>query len=205
MKKIINRWISSIKKRRICADLAPSVEIAPTGTIENCSGIRERVSIGEHSVICGRLMVYGHGGRIQIGDWSYVSVRSEIWSMESITIGDRVLISHDVNINDGSGHSLKPDERHEHHKKIIESGHPHDPGDLPGVKSDRIIIEDDVWISFGVTIMKGVRIGKGSVIGANAIVTKDVPPGVLYYCEVKPKIRPLQFEAEPASGRTSKE
>jgi len=39
-----------------------------------------------------------------------------------------------------------------------------------------IIIEDDVWIGFGVIILSGVKIGKGAIIGAGAVVTKDVPP-----------------------------
>lgn len=38
-----------------------------------------------------------------------------------------------------------------------------------------IIIEDDVWIGFGVTIMSGVRIGRGAVVAAGAVVTKNVP------------------------------
>ena len=38
-----------------------------------------------------------------------------------------------------------------------------------------IIIEDDVWIGYGATIMSGVHIGKGAVIAANAVVTKNVP------------------------------
>lgn len=39
-----------------------------------------------------------------------------------------------------------------------------------------IIIEDDVWIGRGCTILSGVILGKGSVIGAGSVVTKDVPP-----------------------------
>ncbi len=38
-----------------------------------------------------------------------------------------------------------------------------------------IIIEDDVWIGYGVIIMSGVHIGKGAIIAAGAIVTKDIP------------------------------
>jgi acetyltransferase-like isoleucine patch superfamily enzyme len=45
-----------------------------------------------------------------------------------------------------------------------------------GVKFSNVIIEDDVWIGYGVTILPGVRIGKGSVLGARAVVTKDVKP-----------------------------
>lgn len=39
-----------------------------------------------------------------------------------------------------------------------------------------IIVDDDVWIGYGATIMSGVHIGQGAVIAAGSIVTKDVPP-----------------------------
>ena len=39
-----------------------------------------------------------------------------------------------------------------------------------------IIVEDDVWIGYGVTIMSNVKIGQGAIIAAGAVVTKDVPP-----------------------------
>jgi len=39
-----------------------------------------------------------------------------------------------------------------------------------------IIVEDDVWIGYGATILSGVRIGQGAIVSAGAVVTKDVPP-----------------------------
>lgn len=39
----------------------------------------------------------------------------------------------------------------------------------------KIIIEDDVWIGLGVTVLSGVRIGKGAIVASGAVVTKDVP------------------------------
>ena len=39
----------------------------------------------------------------------------------------------------------------------------------------RIVIEDDVWIGYGVIILSGVTVGRGSVIGAGAIIAKDIP------------------------------
>ena len=44
------------------------------------------------------------------------------------------------------------------------------------VKSAPIVIEDKVWMGFGVTILKGVTIGEGAVIGAGSVVTRDVAP-----------------------------
>lgn len=39
-----------------------------------------------------------------------------------------------------------------------------------------IVVNDDVWIGYGATIMSGVHIGQGAVVAAGAVVTKDVPP-----------------------------
>jgi acetyltransferase-like isoleucine patch superfamily enzyme len=175
--------------------LGAGATLCPEAEIHNFSGSRDDISVGAHSHIRGRLLTYGHGGRIRLGDWCYVGVRSEIWSMESITIGDRVLIAHDVNIHDGTAHSLDAAERHRHFRHIIERGHPTKWNELPGISSAPVVIEDDVWISFGVTILRGVRIGEGSVIAAGSVVTQDVPPGTVYRSSVTPILAPLSAEA----------
>lgn len=198
MKSIRKRFLTWVaeglaeeRRRAWVAMLAPDAILAPESSVENFVGDPSRIRVGSRSVIRGRLLTYGHGGSIAIGRWCYLGVRSEIWSMESVTIGDRVLIAHDVNIHDGTAHSLDPEERHRHFRQIVERGHPRSASELPGVASAPIVIEDDVWISFGVTILKGVRIGAGSVIAAGAYVTHDVPPGVLYRCEVQPVSVPI--------------
>jgi len=40
-------------------------------------------------------------------------------------------------------------------------------------------IEDGVYIGAGAKILGGVRVGRGATVGANAVVTKDVPPGAV--------------------------
>lgn len=42
-----------------------------------------------------------------------------------------------------------------------------------------VIIDDNVWIGYGVKILKGVHIGENTVIGAGSIVTKDMPANVI--------------------------
>lgn len=48
----------------------------------------------------------------------------------------------------------------------------------------RVVIEDDVYIGTGATILPGkkgapITIGRGAVVGAHALVTKDVPAGAV--------------------------
>lgn len=49
-----------------------------------------------------------------------------------------------------------------------------------GHTEEDIIIEDDVWIGYGVQIMPGIIIRKGSVIGAGAVVTHSTDPYGVY-------------------------
>ena len=83
--------------------LGAGSSLTPEAEVNNFSGGPETITVGCNSFVRGRLVTYGHGGRISIGDWCYVGHRTEIWSMDSIKIGNRVLIAHDVNIHDGSG------------------------------------------------------------------------------------------------------
>lgn len=43
-------------------------------------------------------------------------------------------------------------------------------------RKGQIIIQNDVWIGRGVTIMGGVTVHNGAVVAANSVVTKDVEP-----------------------------
>lgn len=42
-----------------------------------------------------------------------------------------------------------------------------------------VVVEDDVVIGANAVVLEGVRIGKGAVVAAGAVVTKDVPAGVV--------------------------
>lgn len=42
-----------------------------------------------------------------------------------------------------------------------------------------IIIEDNVWLGYGVKVLKGVHIGENTLIGAGSIVTHNIPANVI--------------------------
>ena len=62
-------------------------------------------------------------------------------------------------------------------------------------KDKEIIIEDNVWLGYGVKVLKGVTIGKNSLIGANSVVTKDIPANVIAVgnpCKIIKQIEPQE-------------
>jgi acetyltransferase-like isoleucine patch superfamily enzyme len=167
--------ISAIHYRQI-SNIHPSTKLLPGSKIINVIGLSEAIEIGENTLIAGEVMTFKHGGRVKVGSYCYIGERSKIWSLDQIQIGDRVFISHNVNIHDTNSHPIDAKARHEHFKQILAVGY---PSDSIGIYSSPIFIEDDVWIGFNSTILKGVTIGKGSIIGASSVVTKDVPPNTI--------------------------
>ena len=161
-----------IRHRKV-ARLHPTARISHEGWILNPEGSPDRIRIGAHTAVRGDLFVFPHGGRIVIGDWCFVGQQSHIWSAAEVTIGDRVLISHQVNIHDTNGHPMDAAQRHKQSAAILTAGHPKDPGE---VLSAPDLIADDAWIGFGASVLKGVTIGEGAVVAARTLVLKDVAP-----------------------------
>ncbi|MEH1823019.1 MAG: acyltransferase [Nostoc sp.] len=157
--------------------MQPSVKIFAEANIDNLAKNPDLILIGKDSVIRGQLLVFPHAGKIEIGDSCYIGVGTRIWSADSIEIGNRVFISHNVNIHDTNSHSIDMDLRYKHFVAIMSDGHPiHNDFDI---QSEAICIENDVWIGFNSTILKGVKIGKGAIVAACSVVTKDVPEFVV--------------------------
>lgn len=151
----------------------PTSRIYAYDCISNILGDPEAIRIGAYSHIRGELLTFGHGGSILIGDYCYVGANSRIWSAKEITIGDRVLISHDVSIFDNDTHPIdNPAARHAQYKAIVTTGHPRQLD----LREKPVRIHDDALICCQTVILSGVSIGTGAVVGAGSIVTKDVPP-----------------------------
>lgn len=148
-----------------------SVRFSLTANLQNLSNNLSAISIGKESNIEGLILVYPYGGEITIGEYCSLSVNSRIISTEKISIGNRVLIAHSVNIIDNNSHPIDAALRHQDFKESFTIGmQKHELNGAP------IIIEDDVWIGHNTTILKGVKIGKGAIIGACSVVTKDIAP-----------------------------
>ena len=154
-----------------------SAMFLPWARVVNARGDRDAIRVGAHSTIRGELLVFGHGGDIEIGDWCYVGEGARIWSASRVRIGSRVLIAHGVNIHDTNSHPLDPVARHEHAVAIATRGH---PKTAPDIVSLPVEIGDDAWVGFNAIILKGVTIGARAIIAAGSVVTEDVPADGVY-------------------------
>lgn len=164
------QMIAEVVKRRKCIT-APGVRLYSSCEINNRRP-KDSIRIGKGSKIMCKMETYKYGGCIKIGDHCFIGDGSRIWSSASVTIGNRVLISHNVNIHDTNSHSMSAKSRHEHFNDIFYNQPCETLDEIP---AKPIVIEDDAWIGFGSAIFKGVTIGQGAVVAAMSVVTKDVP------------------------------
>lgn len=149
--------------------------IFPEASLRSMRKDPSAIILGSNVYCRGCLFVFEEG-QIEIGDWCYIGEGTNIWAGESIRIGNRVLISHNVNIFDSDTHPIDDCKaRHEQFVNIVTNGrHWHEKIAHAPVK-----IGDDALICAHAIILKGVNIGEGAVVGAGAVVTRDVPPFTL--------------------------
>lgn len=161
--------VSKINKNNSLAD--NSTVFYSESNIINLSANKSNIKIGSHCHIYGTLITYPYGGKIKIGDYCSLGESSRIVSGKNISIGNRVLIAHNVNIIDNNSHPVDAKLRHQDFLDNYSNGMQEQD-----LNSKEIIIEDDVWIGFNSIILKGVSIGTGAIIAAGSVVTKDVSP-----------------------------
>ena len=114
------------------------------------------------------LMIDGKGNKIVIGKNVQINDNVHICAMQSVKIGDNVLMASNIYIADNS-HGL-------YNGDVIKQSSPEiAPIERPYFISP-VEIGNKVWICQGVVINPGVSIGEGSIIGANSVVTHSIPP-----------------------------
>lgn len=168
----IYKYLLYILWKKRC-DIDKSTVIHKGASCKNFSGDFRNIKIKKNTHIRGELVTYTSNGKILIGERCFIGERSKIWSMNTVEIGNDVMISHNVNIHDNDSHSTNLKIRKNELKYITTKGFPSD--NIFSVSNKSIHIKDGVWIGFNSIILKGVTIGEGSIIAAGSVVTKDVP------------------------------
>lgn len=133
-----------------------------TGTIS----IGENVSITscrETNPIGGdvkTILFAKNNATITIGDNTGIS-NSALVAVDSIAIGNNVLIGGNCKIYDNDFHSLDFDER----MGTVDLGVKHAP----------VVIKDGAFIGAHTIVLKGVTIGERSIVGAGSVVSRSIP------------------------------
>jgi len=95
-------------------------------------------------------------------------------------IGRNVFVNQNCTFYDLGGLDIADDVMIGPNVSLITSGHPIAPSKRRAfVTAKPIVIERNVWVAAGATIIGGVTVGENSVVAAGSVVTRDVPPNTL--------------------------
>ena len=102
-----------------------------------------------------------YGNRVSIGAGTFFNYDCLMLDVAAVTIGASCQVATRV--------------------QFITATHPIDPGPrrIGWESAKPIVVGDNVWLSSGVIVCPGVTIGDDTVVGAGAVVTRDLPAGVV--------------------------
>ncbi|WP_246615029.1 sugar O-acetyltransferase [Agarivorans litoreus] len=180
-----NRWDKDLGERRLATRQITHKfnQTTPEQNQQREALVRELfVKVGKNIEVCPPLTV-DYGDTVFIGDDVFINTNFTLVNSGKITIGDRVMIAPNVSLF-SINHALDPELR----KTYINQQGEREVIDYPAP----ITIGNDVWIGGHAVVLAGVTVGNGSVIAAGAVVTKDVPAGVLVGGNPAKVIREIQ-------------
>jgi acetyltransferase-like isoleucine patch superfamily enzyme len=121
------------------------------------------ITVGDNVFLGRGTILSCKDGDIQLGDHVNIGFHSEIFSGSSVTVGRYGLFAA--------------------YTYLVGGGHEFDRAGVPVLEQQRssrgIALGDNVWLGTGAKVLDGVRIGSDVVVGANAVVTQDLPDGVV--------------------------
>lgn len=134
-----------------------------------------------------RITLYLARRHVSAGKRVHLGANCRLWAPSGILIGDDAYLGKDVHIETNAvigryclvANRVAFVGRHDHDFRIVGIPVRFSPwvGDCGATNaSEAVVVEDDVWIGFGSTVLSGVRIGRGSIVAACSVVVRDVPP-----------------------------
>lgn len=159
MHRLRREWrILRLKARALRSGVEVGSRSIVYGQLPYLSVDQGSLVIGERAVFYGRearASLTSEGpGRLRVGASPLINSGASIHCVESVSIGDNLLLAAFASISDTDSH------------EVVRGA---------GVRTAAVVIGDDVWIGRASIVLPGVTIGDGAVVGAGSVVTKDVP------------------------------
>ena len=168
----------------------PVLRVGASGVLMGGSGVSLVSRRFANPLVVSRPCAFtvASGGRLEIGSECGFS-GTVIVVKERVSIANRVLVGANSTIVDTDFHPLRPAARREHPTR--------------GARTAPVVIEDDVFIGMGVTVLKGSHLGRGCVVGAGSVVSGTFPPDSVVAGNPARVVRSLAdgSVAEPARRR----
>lgn len=121
-----------------------------------------------------------HPWLLSVGAWSVLAEGVVVYNLGPVQIGQHTVISQDAYLCAGT--------------------HDYTQENLP-LRRPPIVIGSGVWICAGAFIGPGVTVGDNAIVAARAVVTRDVPPGMIVGGNparvIKPRPQPSTAQAPP--------
>lgn len=100
-----------------------------------------------------------HEGVVEIGDKTVLGQECTISAYQRVRIGQQCVVADRAMFIDFDHNVSDPEQAIRHQ----------------GIYKRDVIVGSNVWIGYGVQVLRGVRIGDNSIIGSGAVVTRDIP------------------------------
>lgn len=152
-------WARGRWALRQCTSVGTWARVSGKVYIRNFGEIAIGARVQLQSRFIPSVLVSLPGGRLEIGERTFINYGADIAASTLVRIGRECLIGTHCIILDNDFHEL-------HDRLQLPPGNP-------------VVIGDGVWIGNRVIVLPGVHIGDSAVVGAGSVVTKDVPTGTV--------------------------
>jgi acetyltransferase-like isoleucine patch superfamily enzyme len=144
------RWGARLQTDGLCF-------VCPGVTIEIGKGAT--LHLGRWSWIGHGCKIRAHEGEVHIGAKTVLGQECTISAFQHITIGRECIVADRVMLIDFDHGVVEPER----------------PVREQGIYKRDVRVGHNVWIGYGVAILRGTTVGDNCVLGTSTIVTKDVP------------------------------
>jgi len=177
---------SRLGARRVGAglrlDLHPTVVVGHHVVIEAWHGTRSSVVIGEGVRLGDHTFISMRGGSFEIGGHTELRRGVTINCSGRLAIGDEVLLNTGTHLHCSNDVEIGEWTIFGEYCSVVDSKHVRtDPGERiqHATERGRVRIGRNVWMGAKATVAADVVVGDQAVVAAGAVVTRDVPAGML--------------------------
>ena len=169
--EFLSNYFEKIKNESDLRFIQYGIDAGQNSTIKTPKTIEgsENIIVGENTVIGHSAWISAYDSyfgqkfspKINIGNDVSIGNYSCITAIDEISIGDGCLFSEYVYISD------------HYHDANPNSGIP--PKYQPILSKNKVVIGENTFVGFRVSILSGVTIGRNCIVGAHSVVTKSIP------------------------------